>query len=79
MFECLILSSVLFLFFCCFSLCLVGEKLEERNRRKYEKGKENVERVMFYLLLCFFILSVSGMFGGNWSSQFRGTVGIVET
>ena len=73
MFECLILS-----FF--FSLCLVGEKLEERNMRKYEKGKENVERVMFYLLLCFyFILFVSGMFGGNWSSHFRGTVGIVET
>ena len=37
-----------------FSICLAGEKLEERNRRKYEKGKENVERVMFYLLLCFF-------------------------
>ena len=34
---------------------------------------------MFYLLLCFFILFVFGMFGGNWSSQFRGTVGIVET
>ena len=47
------LNALYCLLFFFFSLCLVGEKLEERNRRKYEKGKENVERVMFYLFTLF--------------------------
>lgn len=47
--------------------------MEERSMRK---GKANVECVIFIFYFAFFFLKFHfGLFGGIWSTQFRGTVG----